>query len=79
MDEGDAEEFRKMDMYKAYDRVQEKGGEKILDADRIRTRKLMALFHAGIAPFQRGDPSSEQRMLITPFGRPFDRGSPRNP
>ena len=39
MDEGDAEEFRKMDKYQTYDPVEQKDGVKILDAVWVRTRK----------------------------------------
>ena len=39
MDEGDAEEFRKMDKYQTYDPVGQKDGMKILDAVWVRTRK----------------------------------------
>ena len=51
MDEGDAEEFRKMDEYQTYDPVEQKDGMKILDAVWVRARKPRE--------FKRGDPRTD--------------------
>ena len=61
MDEGDAEEFRKMDKYQTYDPVEQKDGMKILDAVWVRTRKPDGSVRCRycVREFKRGDPRTD--------------------